>query len=235
MRKQLTILCEGNVASGKTTFLNFLRDEKDVEIVPEPLNEWTNFNGINLLEKYYKEPKRYFATFQSFVFLTQLRQYRNLNKNKPIRIIERSVYSAKNCFMETGKDSLSPEEYLVLNEWYKEIDKELGKDIALIIYIRAKPSTSYSRMKIRGRTEESSVSLDLIKKLYTQHENWLIKKLEPCPAPVLILDADKDLNYVKNEADKILKLLRNLPLPVADPVPHTVTVEVDDDSGNQQK
>jgi hypothetical protein len=59
--------------------------------------------------------------------------------------------------------------------------------------------------------------------------------LEPCPAPVLILDADKDLNYVKNEADKILKLLRNLPLPVADPVPHTVTVEVDDDSGNQQK
>jgi deoxyadenosine/deoxycytidine kinase len=112
--------------------------------------------------------------------------------------------------MKAGEEILSRIEFNLLDEWFKEITKEYNGKIDLIVHILSKPKIAFERMKIRQRSEEKDVSFELIKKLHSLHENWLTNKLEYCPAPVLVLDADKDLNYMKNEAFKVLKLLRNL-------------------------
>lgn len=39
-------------------------------------------------------------------------------------------------------------------------------------------------MKARGRAEEASVSFDYLNQLHSLHENWLIHRRQPCPAPV---------------------------------------------------
>lgn len=39
-------------------------------------------------------------------------------------------------------------------------------------------------MKVRGRTEEVSVSLDYLKQLHNLHEDWLIHGRKFRPAPV---------------------------------------------------
>jgi deoxyadenosine/deoxycytidine kinase len=225
MGKQLRILCEGNIAAGKSTFLNFFKEDDDFEILAEPMTLWKNLDGINLFEKYYAEPEKYFNVFQSYVFLTQYQQHKYLDKNKPIHLFERSIYSARNCFLALGKNYLTNEEHAVLYEWYKELVKEINDKVDLIIYIRATPCVSYERMKQRGRKEEKNVTLSTISQLHGYHENWLIKKLTICPAPVLIINANENLTYIKKEAGKIAKFLKGyLHSTIADH-PHDVLPE----------
>ena len=58
--------------AGKTGHLAEL-----VEVVPEPVGEWQDVDGANLLDVFYKDPQRYAYTFQSYVFVTRLLQARN--------------------------------------------------------------------------------------------------------------------------------------------------------------
>ena len=56
---------EGNIGSGKSTLLDYIgRRKPDYEIQPERLAEWKAFCGINMLDEYYKDPKRYALEFQ---------------------------------------------------------------------------------------------------------------------------------------------------------------------------
>lgn len=57
------------------------------------------------------------------------------------------------------------------------------------VYLRTTPETVYERMKVRGRSEETSVSLDYLKQLHNLHEDWLIhgRKYRPAPVSLLIL------------------------------------------------
>lgn len=55
-----------------------------------------------------------------------------------------------------------------------------------LVYLRTTPEVVYERMKMRGRSEESSVSLDYLKQLHDLHENWLIHGRKHRPAPVII-------------------------------------------------
>lgn len=55
---------------------------------------------------------------------------------------------------------------------------------ALTVYLRTTPEVVYERMKVRGRNEESTVSLSYLQQLHDLHENWLIKGAKHRPAPV---------------------------------------------------
>lgn len=48
-RRPLLVAVEGNIGSGKSTFLNYCSSRNNVEVVPEPVKKWRNFNGVNLL------------------------------------------------------------------------------------------------------------------------------------------------------------------------------------------
>ena len=63
---------EGNVGTGKSTFLRML-EEIGLQVIFEPVNEWSNMknsNGKNLLEEFYGDQTRYAYTFQSVAFRT---------------------------------------------------------------------------------------------------------------------------------------------------------------------
>lgn len=45
----ITIYIEGNIGSGKTTFLNHFQKIKDATILEEPVSLWQNIAGVNLL------------------------------------------------------------------------------------------------------------------------------------------------------------------------------------------
>jgi deoxyadenosine/deoxycytidine kinase len=202
-----TILVEGNIASGKTSFLKVFEEVQNFEVLHEPLNKWQNVNGQDLLKSYYENTEKYGFIFQNYVLLTQFEQFKNLNKR--FRIIERSPLSGKYCFFELIKEKLSPLESSVLAEnfdiilntpWLKKID--------LIVYLRCTPETAYKRLKLRDRDSESSVSLDLLTKLHELHENWLNKELSNVPAPVLIINADQNLTKVVSKAKNLIDLAK---------------------------
>ena len=51
---------EGNIGAGKSTILRLISASfNDVEFIEEPVKEWQNLGGENLLDAFYKDPKRY--------------------------------------------------------------------------------------------------------------------------------------------------------------------------------
>jgi deoxyadenosine/deoxycytidine kinase len=202
-----TILVEGNIGSGKTSFLKVFEEVQNFEVLHEPLNKWQNVNGQDLLKFYYENTEKYGFIFQNYVLLTQFEQFKNLNKR--FRIIERSPLSGKHCFFELIKEKLSPLESSVLAENFDIIlNTPWMKKIDLIVYLRCTPETAYKRLKLRNRDSENSVSLELITKLHELHENWLNKELSNVLALVLIINADQNLTKVVSKAKNLIDLAK---------------------------
>lgn len=67
------------------------------------------------------------------------------------------------------------------------------------VYLRTTPEVVFDRMKVRGRSEETSVSLDYLTQLHNLHEDWLIHGRRHRPAPVLVLNADLELEKINEE------------------------------------
>ena len=86
-----TIVVEGNIGSGKTTFLqSFKKHEGLVHVYPEPVDKWRNLQGHNLLEKMYQDPKRNSLLLQTYIQLTMAQEHIKPCP-APIKIMERSL------------------------------------------------------------------------------------------------------------------------------------------------
>ena len=53
MEGRFLVSLEGNIASGKTTALNYLEQFQDLTVLKEPIQTWENFHGTNVLELKY--------------------------------------------------------------------------------------------------------------------------------------------------------------------------------------
>ncbi|CAH1954897.1 unnamed protein product [Acanthoscelides obtectus] len=199
--RPFTAVVEGNIGSGKTTFLKHFSRYDNVAIFAEPIDMWRNCNGYNLLEYMYTDAKKWSFTFQSYVQLTMLRIHQK-KIVQPIKLMERSVYSARFCFVEKmQRDGLMlPPSVSVIDEWFKYITSMEDTAVDLVVYLRTTPEVAYERILKRNRSEERTVPYDYIQALHEIHENWLYNKtLHTCPAPVIVLDADLDISVISEE------------------------------------
>lgn len=166
----MLIYIEGNIGTGKTTFLNMLRYyinefEKinyDARIVLEPVDEWVktkDSDGKNILEKFYDNQNKYSYIFQMNSFISRIKRIHDeLDKkdNKPIPQISNSVNESSH------QDSLP-----VSNEpdnSYQEYDTsddempELIEDSTNVSSIPATASSTIGRNDISDNSENESDS-----------------------------------------------------------------------------
>jgi len=225
--KPYTVIVEGNVGSGKTTFLNrFLSSTNEkgtklseqVDVIPEPVSKWQNVHGNNLLQLMYEDPKRWSLMFQSYVHLTMVQQHANILSTKPIRMMERSLFSARYCFNENlyRNGYLTDAEYAALSEWFNFLIDcpKLDFKVDQIVYLRTSPEIAYERIKKRSRSEETKVQFSYIKDLHELHEDWLIHQTKfKLSAPVTVIDANQDLEILSStyneQGRQILDKARN--------------------------
>uniref|UniRef100_A0A672H180 Deoxynucleoside kinase domain-containing protein n=1 Tax=Salarias fasciatus TaxID=181472 RepID=A0A672H180_SALFA len=66
------IVLEGNIASGKTTCLEYFSRTSDVKVFTQPVSKWRNVRGHNPLALMYQDPERWGLTLQTYVQLTML-------------------------------------------------------------------------------------------------------------------------------------------------------------------
>ena len=171
----------------------------------EPVDQWQRVAaGENLLERFYKDTKRWAYTFQSYAFITRVmeQQKKAAESKQGLQILERSVYSdrycfAKNCF-EMG--TMSPLEWSLYQEWFDWLIENYVQKPQGFIYLRTSPEKSYERLKKRARSEEKVVPLEYLTLLHDKHEQWLIGKEGIAKSlqnvPVLVIEADKEFeNY----------------------------------------
>ncbi|RZF44749.1 hypothetical protein LSTR_LSTR000701 [Laodelphax striatellus] len=216
--EQFTIFVEGNIGSGKTSFLNqFLGNDSNV--YAEPMDLWRNLRGHNVLELMYENPGRWSFTFQSLVQKTMLDLHLQSSKNS-IKLMERSIYSARYCFVEHlhKQGLMSAPEYAVLDEWFKWITTKCKINGNLLVYLRTEPEVVHERIIARGRKEESELTVSYLQCLHDLHEDWLMTgNAFSCPVPVVVLDANKPLSDVVEQFKQLqpdlvnrMRLNRNL-------------------------
>ena len=168
---------EGNIGAGKTTILKIIgKNFKDVELVEEPVNEWQNLGGMNLLDSFYSDPKRWGFSFEFYSMLTKIQALlKAANSNKPIIIIERSILSNK-VFMDISQElgKLDKMEYLMLMNTYHFYLQHVYPQISGIIYLDTPVDECIRRITKRNRGEECSIErsyLELLKKKFDELAN----------------------------------------------------------------
>lgn len=199
------ISIEGNIGVGKTTFLSLMKEALGVpfELVPEPVAEWQDFketdpsnpNQLNILEMFYKDPKRYAYLFQTLCLGSRAKGMMNLKKklkedtNPRLYIFERSIECDKEVFARNFiiTKTFTEPEWLLYNEYYEVVSKKFAMPMNGIIYLRADNRVCYERCKKRARNEEECIGVDYLEELDQRHEEWLRNKPN-----VLIIDAEED-------------------------------------------
>ena len=161
---------EGNIGAGKTTILKLLgKHFKDVEFVEEPVKEWQNLGGMNLLDSFYTNPQRWGFSFEFYSMLTKIKALLNAaDSDKPIIIIERSILSNK-IFMDLSNElgKLEKMEYCMLKNTYKFYLENVYPQISGVIYLDTPVEECIKRITKRNRGEECNIEksyLQAIKK-----------------------------------------------------------------------
>jgi deoxyadenosine/deoxycytidine kinase len=80
-----------------------------------------NEQPINLLERFYKDPKRYAYTFQHYVLLTRMQKDRlSRSSSKPLKVLERSIFSDRMVFVRAMHEAgfIQDLELSVYDSWY---------------------------------------------------------------------------------------------------------------------
>lgn len=204
MMKSISI--EGNIASGKSTLIEKIAQkyQTNVQIFPEPVERWTNFNGKNLLELLYGDPKKWSFSFQIFVLLTAFQNFTTENLCE-YRIFERSLQSCRFCFAEILRNAnvLDSTDFEIFCAWYEELSKMSCTKIDYILYLRTNPEICFDRMQKRSRIEEEIVSLDYLNNLHNQHESWLEKSKNN--VPVFVIDGNQSAENVFESFESFFK------------------------------
>ena len=151
---------EGNIGAGKTTILKIFGNHfKDVEFVEEPVKQWQNLGGMNLLDSFYKDPNRWGFSFEFYSMLTKIQALLNAaDSDKPIIIIERSILSNK-IFMDLSNElgKLEKMEYCMLMNTYQFYLENVYPQIAGIIYLDTPVNECIKRITKRNRGEECNI------------------------------------------------------------------------------
>ncbi|XP_069509183.1 thymidine kinase 2, mitochondrial isoform X2 [Ambystoma mexicanum] len=179
--------------------------EKKSVVITEPVTKWRNVQGHNLLGLMYQDSSRWGITLQTYVQLTMLDMH-TTPMIFPVRMMERSILSAKYIFVENlYRSGRMPEvDYVVLTEWFNWIMKKMDVSVDLIVYLQSSPKTCYERLKKRCREEEKIIPMEYLEAIHNLHEEWLIKQIRfPVPAPVLVIKADDDLQNMIRQYEEL--------------------------------
>ena len=210
--KSYSVLIEGNIASGKSTIIKLLKDKlgDDAQVFVEPLNEWTNFCGENLLKQMYDDPKENSFLFQTFVQYTMTKIQFIEVKNK-IKITERSLLSERFVFIEAIRilENVSPIQYEVLVAWFNLLNAKIPS-VDEVIYLRTSPLVALGRLRGRNRSEEDSVDKEYLQLLHSLHENWLIDQSKgQLPFKLTVIDQDRPLKEIEPELEQIARRFKS--------------------------
>jgi len=204
------IIIEGNIGSGKTTFVNYIsKNFKDATVNYEPVEKWQSYKDeqdINLLNNFYNDQQRWGYTFQNMAFMTRVKDLIKPCDTK-YKFIERSIYTDRNCFAlncyETGK--INKMEWEIYTDWFNWLSDSFDVKPDGYIYLRVKPDICLERINKRNRQEESGIPIEYLENIHIKHDDWLLNEKK---IPVLVLDWNCSFdNNIKDVIESFIKKL----------------------------
>lgn len=198
--KQYFIGIAGNIGSGKSSLTTRLA--KNFNFMPY----FESVDNNPYLEDFYKDMSRWSFHLQVYFLSSRFNQQNQIEKANQSMVMDRTIYEdaeifARNLNQMGFLDDRDYKNYVAL---YEEMTSFL-KVPDLLVYLRASVPTLVRQIQQRGRSYESSISIDYLEKLNELYEDWVNRYDK---GPKLIIETD-DLDFVKNEEDlgKILNLI----------------------------
>lgn len=166
------VFIEGNIGTGKTTFLKNLSDETyKIQVLYEPVDEWIK---SGMLGKFYEDPDYYNLMFQSYCLFTRLKQFEKIDRSVDYVFIERSIYCDSNVFAKVCLTQPEKyEKYTCLYNQYLELIKEMYDIPFYFLYLYKTPDNCLKQIQTRARAEEDGITIDYLNQLHHYHEEWL--------------------------------------------------------------
>lgn len=192
---------EGNIGSGKSTFVRLLQQTsfQDTKVIflQEPVDSWSQIqdkDGETILSKFYADQKKYSFAFQMMAYISRLALLKETVEANPDAVIitERCLLTDKNVFAKMLYDSglIEEVEYQIYLQWFYNFQKEFP--ISYSIYLDTDPTIAFERVKKRNR-EGEDIPLSYLQQCHDYHTKWLYDR-ELAPQKVVVLDANEDKN-----------------------------------------
>jgi len=177
----LIISIDGNIGSGKSTFINNLKKkiiDKNIIFIDEPVELWSKIcvNNTSILEAFYNDQIKYAFSFQMIALISRVKLLQEAIKKNPNAIIitERSLYSDKNIFAQMLYDEGKIDSYSfqIYKLWFNEYIKELPEHQFLYLY--SDPKIVYNRIINRNRDGENNITYDYLINCNDYHERMFL-------------------------------------------------------------
>ena len=185
---------EGNIGSGKSTVIHHLQRlyGDQVILVEEPVKDWQNLEGENLLDKKNKGLNRWGYSFEAYVLITKMNELTKVAfQDKKIILIERCMLTDKVFFDLNVENGLSnPMEEAMFKNLYEFLSKNVYPKLSGIIYLDTPVDECIHRMILRGRKEEKSITKEYLQQL----DDNFKKVIKDSGIPYLKLNGLYDLN-----------------------------------------
>ncbi len=164
------IAVAGNIGAGKSTLVDFLSRQYDVQPYYEP-NETNPY-----LEDFYADMKRWSFHSQLYFLATKFRIHQQLSGVDHAVIQDRTIYEDAEIFAENlfRQKKMSQRDYATYRALYESIIREL-RPPNLMIYLRCQIGTIRKRIELRGRPEEQSIPRSYLVRLQELYEQWFAR------------------------------------------------------------
>ena len=202
------ISIEGNIGSGKSTIMNYLRNLKHKQIlfVDEPVNEWINLkdsSGKNCLELFYENKEKNSFWFQILAYITRLRNLLNVIENNDNKLIicERSIYTDHYVFAKMLYESkyISEMEWQTYMYWFDTFKSKTELD--LILYVNTEPDICLERINKRNRKEEENkIQLEYLENCHRKHVDWLTT----CLTKIIKINGHQSVDNMYSDVNKVI-------------------------------
>lgn len=222
----LIISVEGNIGSGKSTYVEILKQNlttisnRPVVFLQEPVNEWSTIvdkKGESILSKFYANQEKYSFAFQMMAYISRLALLKKTVEENPHAIIitERCLFTDRYVFAKMLYDSnlIEEVEYAIYLRWFDTFTEQYPINGYVYLYTRAE--TAFERVKKRSRDGESTIPIDYLRQCHQYHNEWLFGNKQDIDdyinsdsttqhatatwLNILLLDAEEDIEAMKEK------------------------------------
>jgi deoxyadenosine/deoxycytidine kinase len=202
MEDRKMILLEGNIGAGKSTMGRILKASGLFDFIEEPVEAWQEGFAANLLDAFYRDMKRWAFTFQITAFVTRAKTWQEVLAftDHSRVVLERSIFTDRYVFATNSYrlGGMTETEWQVYCRLWDFLASNYCVEPDCILYYRTPAEICAERMKARGRSEESGVSLEYLLQLEALHDQWLLEN----PVAVLL---DGTRSWTAEEVWELMK------------------------------
>lgn len=195
------VLVAGNIGSGKTSL---------TERIGARLGWRTAYESVSdnpYLPDFYGDMSKWSFHLQVFFLGHRAEQHLDMAHDPRSAIIDRSIYEDAFIFARALHDmgNISERDYQTYRKVFDQIVQTLPPP-SLLVYLKAPVDVLVNRIKQRGRSMESAIDPNYLKRLESYYEDWM-QSFDFCPVLTIRTD-DLDFVHKSKHLDLVVKRIQ---------------------------